>query len=92
MLFLFPATSPAKVGTDQKIVQCRSSPCQPCRRKAFGKLSIEAVKSHRTAASIRRDFSGFRRRYHLGFAPHDSLYIFRPITATGGADLLLIGR
>ncbi|KAH9670202.1 Germin-like protein 5-1 [Citrus sinensis] len=59
MLFPFPATSPAKVGTDRKIVRCRSSPCQSCRRKAFGKLPIEAVKSRGTAASIRRDFSGF---------------------------------
>ncbi|KAH9653215.1 17.6 kDa class II heat shock protein [Citrus sinensis] len=48
------------VGTDRKIVRCRSSPCQSCRRKAFGKLPIEAVKSRGTAASIRRDFSGFR--------------------------------
>ena len=92
MLFPFPATSPAKVGTDWKIVRCRSSPCQSCRRKAFGKLPIEAVKSRGTAASIRRDFSGFRWCYHLSFAPHDSLCIFRPITATVGADLPLIGR
>ena len=39
MLFPFPATSPAKVGTDRKIVRCRSSPCQSCRRKAFEKRS-----------------------------------------------------
>ncbi|KAH9797481.1 putative LRR receptor-like serine/threonine-protein kinase RFK1 [Citrus sinensis] len=45
MLFPFPATSPAKVGTDRKIVRYRSSPCQFCRQKAFGKLPIEAVKS-----------------------------------------------
>ncbi|KAH9797487.1 putative LRR receptor-like serine/threonine-protein kinase RFK1 [Citrus sinensis] len=57
MLFPFPATSPAKVGTDRKIVRYRSSPCQFCRQKAFGKLPIEAVKSRRAAPSIRRDFS-----------------------------------
>ncbi|KAH9678693.1 polycomb group protein EMBRYONIC FLOWER 2 [Citrus sinensis] len=62
MLFPFPATSPAKVGTDWKIVRCRSSPCQSCRRKAFGKLPIEAVKSRGTAASIRRDFSALGAR------------------------------
>ena len=39
MLFPFPATLPAKVGTDRKIVRCRSSPCQSCRRKAFEKRS-----------------------------------------------------
>ena len=75
ILFPFPVTSPAKVGTDRKILRCRSSPCQPCRRKAFKKLLIKAVKSRGTAASILHDFSGFRRRYHC-FAPHDSLCIF----------------
>ncbi|KAK9201779.1 hypothetical protein WN944_016986 [Citrus x changshan-huyou] len=27
------ATPPAKVGTDQKLVRCRSSPCHPCHKK-----------------------------------------------------------
>lgn len=31
--FPFPATPPAKVGTDRKLMRCRSSPCHLCSKK-----------------------------------------------------------
>lgn len=50
------------------------------------------VKSRRIAVSIRRDFAGFRWRYHLGFVPHHAHCHFQPSTAVGDVVLPPIGH